>query len=100
MPETADRRIKDFAKQINVATYLNLFRSVKTWVTYSHTFETNNKLERQYGLVFQRQCWGITLSYTERPDDQRVGVSFFLPGIGEKFRKGPGQFPEEKGKPE
>jgi LPS-assembly protein len=92
--------IKDFAKQINVSTYLNLFRSVKTWVTYSNTFETNNRLERQYGIVFQRQCWGLVLSYTDRPDDQRIGVTFFLPGIGEKFRKGPGSFSEEKGKQE
>jgi hypothetical protein len=92
--------IKDYAKQINVSTYLNLFRSVKTWVTYSNTFETNNKLERQYGLVFQRQCWGLVLSYTDRPDDQRIGVSLFIPGIGERLRKGPGHFSEEKGKPE
>jgi hypothetical protein len=92
--------IKDFASQINVATYLNLFKSMKTWLTYSNTFETNNKLERQYGLVFQRQCWGMVISYTDRPDDQRIGVSFFLPGIGERFRKGPGHFSEGKEKPE
>jgi LPS-assembly protein len=92
--------IKDYAKQINVSAYLNLFRSAKTWVTYSNTFETNNKLERQYGLVFQRQCWGLVLSYTDRPDDQRIGVSLFIPGIGERFRKGPGHFSEEKGKGE
>jgi LPS-assembly protein len=90
--------IKDFAKQINVATYLNLFKSVKTWVTYSNTFQTNNKLERQYGLVIQRQCWGLVFSYTDRPDDQRLGVSFFLPGLGERFRKGPGHFTEKEGK--
>ena len=90
--------VKDFAKQINVATYLNLFKSVKTWVTYSNTFETDNKLERQYGLVIQRQCWGLVISYTDRPDDQRIGVSFFLPGIGERFRKGPGHFTEKEAK--
>ncbi len=88
------------ASQINLSTYINVFRSVKTWLVYSNPFQTNNKLERQYGLVFQRQCWGLTLSYTTRPDDQRIGVSLFLPGIGEKFRKGPGQFSDEKGKPE
>jgi LPS-assembly protein len=92
--------IKDFAKQINVSTYLNVFKSVKTWVTYSNTFETNNKLERQYGLVIQRQCWGVVLSYTDRPDDQRIGVSLFLPGIGERLRKGPGPLTEKGAKPE
>ena len=92
--------IKDFAQQINISTYLNLFQSMKTWLTYSNTFETNNKLERQYGLVLQRQCWGLVISYTDRPDDQRIGVSFFFPGIGERFRKGPVHFAEDKDKRE
>ena len=71
---------------------------MKTWVTYSNTFETDNKLERQYGLVIQRQCWGLVISYTDRPDDQRIGVSFYLPGIGERLRKGPGHFTEKEPK--
>jgi LPS-assembly protein len=87
--------IKDFAKQINVETYLNLFQSVKTWLTYSHTFETNNQLEKRYGIIFQRQCWGVVLSYTDRPDDQRVGFTVFIPGLGEKMKRSPVKFPEE-----
>jgi LPS-assembly protein len=85
--------IKNFAKQINVETYLNLFRSVKTWLTYGHTFETNNKLEKRYGIVFQRECWGVVLSYTDRPDDQRIGLTVFIPGVGEKLKRSPIQFP-------
>jgi LPS-assembly protein len=92
--------IKDFASQINVSTYINLLPSVKTYLTYSNTFQTNSKLERQYGLVIQRQCWGMSLSYTERPDDKRVGVSFYLPGVGERFRKGPVHFSEKKDRPD
>ncbi len=87
--------IKDFAKQINVSAYLNLMQSVKTWVTYGHTFETNNKLEHRYGLILQRQCWGVSLSYTERPDDKRVGFTIFIPGLGEKLKRTPVRFPEE-----
>lgn len=81
--------LKDFANQINVATYLDLLRSVKTWVTTRHTFLTGKKLETQYGLVFQRQCWGIALSYTDRADDQRIGFSIIIPGIMEKFKQAP-----------
>ena len=92
--------IKDFANQINLATHINVFRSLKSWVTYSTTFQTNNKLEHQYGLVLQRQCWGVVLSFTDRPDDKRFGVSFFLPGVGEKLRKGPVHFAEGKDKQE
>jgi LPS-assembly protein len=87
--------VKDFAKQINIETYLNLMRSVKTWVTYGHTFETNQKLERRYGLVLQRQCWGVVLSYTDRPDDQRIGFTVFIPGLGEKMKRSPVRFPDE-----
>jgi LPS-assembly protein len=87
--------VKDFAKQINVETYLNLMRSVKTWVTYGHTFETNNKLERRYGVILQRQCWGVVLSYTDRPNDQRIGFTVFIPGLGEKLKRSPVKFPDE-----
>ncbi|MCK9374801.1 MAG: LPS assembly protein LptD [Syntrophobacterales bacterium] len=87
--------IKDFAKQINVETYLNIFRSVKTWLTYGHTFQTNNQLEQRYGIVFQRQCWGVVLSYIERPDDKRIGFTVFIPGLGEKMKRSPVRFPDE-----
>jgi len=60
---------------------------VKTWITSAHTFLTNKKLETRYGLVFQRQCWGIALSYTERPDDKRLGFTIIIPGLAEKFKR-------------
>lgn len=81
--------LKDFANQINVATYLDIFRSVKTWITTRHTFLTDKKLETQYGLVLQRQCWGVALTFTDRADDQRFGFSIIFPGIMEKFKKAP-----------
>jgi LPS-assembly protein len=87
--------VKDFAKQINVETYLNIMRSIKTWVTYGHTFTTNNQLEKRYGIVLQRQCWGIVLSYTDRPNDQRIGFTVFIPGLGEKMKRSPVRFPDE-----
>ena len=87
--------IKDFAQQINVMTYLNLMHSVKTWVTYGHTFQTDKQLEKRYGLVLQHQCLGVVLSYTERPDDKRVGFTLFIPGLGEKLKRSPVRFPED-----
>jgi hypothetical protein len=87
--------IKDFAQQINVTTYLNLLQSVKTWLTYGHTFQTDKRLEKRYGLILQRQCLGVVLSYTERPDDKRVGFTLFIPGLGEKIKRSPVRFPDE-----
>ncbi|MEW6386035.1 MAG: LPS assembly protein LptD [Thermodesulfobacteriota bacterium] len=86
--------IKESANQVNVTTYLDLLPSVKTWVTSAHTFLTNKKLESRYGLVFQRQCWGVALSYTERPDDKRIGFTIIIPGLAEKFKRPPIIMPE------
>jgi LPS-assembly protein len=81
--------LKDFANQINVSTYLDIFRSVKTWITTRHTFITGKKLETQYGLILQRQCWGVALSYTDRADDQRIGFTIIIPGVMDRFKKPP-----------
>jgi hypothetical protein len=90
--------LEDFAKQINVQTYLNLMQSVKTWLTYGHTFQTNKQLENNYGIIFQRQCWGVALSFTDRPDDKRVSAVVFIPGLGEKMNHSPVHFSGTKGK--
>jgi LPS-assembly protein len=87
--------LKDFANQINVATHLGLLPSVKVTLKASHTFLTGKKLEQSYGLVLQRQCWGVALSYATLPGDQRLGFSIILPGLLEKFQKAPIQVPEE-----
>jgi LPS-assembly protein len=87
--------IKNFAQQINFNSFIDLLPSVKTWVQYSHTFRTDNRLERRYGLILQRQCWGVNLSYTQRPDDQRFGATVFIPGVGEKLKRSPVRFQDE-----
>ncbi|MEJ5330485.1 MAG: LPS assembly protein LptD [Desulfobaccales bacterium] len=87
--------LKDFANQINVATHLNLLPSLKVSLKASHTFLTGKKLEKSYGVVLQRQCWGLAFSYATLPGDQRVGFSIILPGLLEKFQKAPIQVPEE-----
>jgi len=86
---------KDFANQINISTYLNLLPSIKTWLTANHTFLNNNRLEKQYGVILQRQCWGVAITYTDRPDDQRLSFSLIIPSFVEKFKKTPINFPEE-----
>jgi LPS-assembly protein len=86
--------IKNFANQITATTYLNLFPSMKTWFTYNHTFLTGNKLEQRYGVIFQKQCWGLAFSYTERPDDHRVSVTLIIPSMIEKLNRLPVYIPE------
>ena len=92
--------IKNYANQINITTYLDLLPSVKTWLTSSYTLLTDRKLEKQYGIILQRQCWGVAVSYTSRPDDQRFGVSLILPGLSERFKKMPVRLPDEGREPQ
>ena len=86
--------IKDFANQINVTTYINLLPSIKTWFTFNHTFRFDNKLERRYGLILQRQCWGLAFAFTDRPDDQRVSFTLIIPSLIGKFKPLPVYIPE------
>lgn len=86
--------IKNFANQITVTTYLNILPSFKTWFTVNHTFLFNNKLERRYGVVIQRQCWGLAFSYTDRPDDQRLSFTLIIPSLMGKVNRLPVYIPE------
>jgi len=86
--------IKDFANQINVTTYINLLPSVKTWFTFNHTFRFDNKLERRYGVILQRQCWGVAFSFTDRPDDKRISFTLIIPSLIGKFKRLPVYIPE------
>ncbi len=41
--------------------------------------------ENRYGLLLERQCWDLTLTYSTRrtPEEQRIFVLFNLKGLGE-----------------
>jgi LPS-assembly protein len=86
--------IKNFANEINLNTYLDILPSIKTWFTINYTFLFNNKLERRYGVILQRQCWGLAFSYTDRPDDQRFSFTVIIPSLIGKIRRLPVYIPE------
>jgi LPS-assembly protein len=77
--------LKDYANQINAEVFLDLFRSIKVGFSNQHTFISNKRLETKYGLIFQRQCWGISLNFADRTDDKRVSFTIFIPGLIEKL---------------
>src|SRR3989304_5701270 len=54
-------------------------------LTYRNRYSYNDKqtIEAVYGLEYRHQCWGAQLTYTERPEERIVFVSFNLLGIGE-----------------
>lgn len=47
-----------------------------------YSLDTKAFLESYYAVEFKRQCWGVTLSYRERPGDRSFIVNLTLSGIG------------------
>jgi len=75
---------KNYANQINSELFLDLFRSVKVGLSNQHTFVSGKKLENKYRLIFQRQCWGVALTFADRNYDRYVSFSIIIPGLIEK----------------
>jgi len=48
---------------------------------YSYTLEQN--IETEYKVILMRQCWGVTVDYIEKPNNQTISVMFTLTGIGQ-----------------
>jgi hypothetical protein len=75
---------KNYANQINSELFLDLFNSFKIGINNQHTFVSGRRLENKYRLIFQRQCWGVALTFADRVQDKYVSVSLIVPGLVEK----------------
>jgi LPS-assembly protein len=76
---------KNYANQINSQLFLDLFRSFKIGIGNQHTFTSGRQLENKYQLIFQRQCWGVALTFADRPQDKYFSFSLILPGLIERY---------------
>jgi LPS-assembly protein len=47
-----------------------------------YSLDSSRFLESIYALEFKQQCWGVSLSYQDRIDNQSFLVNFTLSGIG------------------
>lgn len=43
---------------------------------------SNANLEKTFGFEYRRQCWGVTVSYSDLVDDRQFVVLFSLSGLG------------------
>ncbi|WP_243372354.1 LPS assembly protein LptD [Geotalea sp. SG265] len=50
--------------------------------TTRYSFDKGDFLESIYALEYKHQCWGVTLSYRDRPDNREFMVTFTLAGVG------------------
>lgn len=60
----------------------SLLQPVTTEYRARYSFDRPGFLESYYSLEYRHQCWGIAVSYRDRPDNREVMVSFSLGGLG------------------
>ncbi len=47
-----------------------------------YSFDTHSSLEAAYTIDYRQQCWGATISYTSRPGEKLIMLTFSLKGLG------------------
>ncbi len=50
--------------------------------TNRYSFDKGSFLESDYALEYKHQCWNVTFSYRDRPDNREFMVTFSLAGLG------------------
>jgi len=74
---------KTLLDEINAELGLKLWEGVSLNFRFDYRLDTNEKIENEYNLIIERQCWGISFSYVDKPGDQRFAVGIKLYGVGE-----------------
>ncbi|MBI3753557.1 MAG: LPS-assembly protein LptD [Deltaproteobacteria bacterium] len=68
---------------LDASLRFKLIPSVDLTYHNRYSYNDNTILEAAYGLEYKRQCWNTQITYTERPEEKIVMVTFNLLGIGE-----------------
>ncbi len=71
-----------FVNEIDGRLSLNLWDGVSFSYRNDYSFEQNQSLESNYIVRIQRQCWGISIVFQDKPDEKKFMVGFNLLGIG------------------
>jgi hypothetical protein len=78
-----DRDGKTLLNEIDAKLGLKLWDGVSLNLRTDYRLDTKEKIKNEYNLIIERQCWGISFSYVDEPDDQRFAVGIKLYGLGE-----------------
>jgi LPS-assembly protein len=78
-----DREGKTLLDEIDARLGLRLWEGVSLNFRANYRLDTNEKIKNEFNLILERQCWGISFSYVDKPDDQRFAVGIKLSGVGE-----------------
>ena len=72
-----------FVNEIDGGLTVNLTQGLTFMARRGYSYSLNQNIETEYRLTLMRQCWGVMVSYIEKPNDQTISVSFTLTGIGQ-----------------
>ena len=69
--------------EIDAKVLLNLWAGLSFNFRSNYSFDNNESIKTEFILTLQRQCWGISAGYIDRPEEKRVVVGFSLYGLGD-----------------
>ncbi|MBN1381499.1 MAG: LPS-assembly protein LptD [Deltaproteobacteria bacterium] len=73
---------RDLVEEIDLSLKAVLTNSFNVLYILRRNEQDSRTLESTYGIDYHRQCWGITLSYSESYDDRRFMLLISLTGLG------------------
>lgn len=69
--------------EINGELTVQLLDGVSFFYQNNYRFDQNKNFKTVYQLNIKRQCWGISIGFSNEPDDNKFFVGFSLLGVGE-----------------
>ncbi len=76
------RFVRDLTRYIEGSVRLKLGQAVAATYLQRYSLDKGLSLETAYGLEYNQQCWGAVLSYSQKPEEKLIYVTFSLTGIG------------------
>jgi LPS-assembly protein len=69
--------------EVDARLTINLTEGLTFMARRDYSYSLNQNIETEYRVTLMRQCWGVMVSYIDKPNDQTISVSFTLTGIGQ-----------------
>ncbi|MDP2689303.1 MAG: LPS assembly protein LptD, partial [Deltaproteobacteria bacterium] len=73
---------EEATRYLEASARLRVTRPLDLTYLKRFSFDENRSLETSYGMEYRRQCWGSTLTYSERLEERIVFLTFDLSGLG------------------
>jgi len=76
------RYTRDSIESVGLAGKARVTNDLDVFAGFRRDEFSNANLEKTFGLEYRRQCWSVTVSYSDLVDDRQFIVLFSLSGLG------------------